>query len=193
MIWRGAFLLLAAMFAAQPAHAASFTVTAGCTSSEAGLTSTIPFTGPSLTDPAGHATYGGSGTFNGGSNPGCGGDWISQSNQLTTITFDEPIDYFGLAWGSKDSYNFVNLYNGNVHLFTLNGSGLEFATSYVNFFAGPGEQFTRVELSSASCCFETDNHSYRLVDTVPEPTVVGLMALGLGVLVARRRRHAPQR
>lgn len=182
---RALFLLVVL---AAPSFAVTVTTTAGCTTAQP-VTSTINFNGQNTTDAAGHATYSGTTTFNGGTNPGCTGDWLFQNATSTTITFDSAIDYFGLAWGTKDSNNSVQLYNGTSLVFTQAGSNL--ANLYVNFFAGAGEQFTKVVLSSGGCCFESDNHSYRRIDVagqaVPEPSTFGLAALALAGLMARRK------
>src|SRR5258708_6052706 len=170
----------------------AYTVTFGpntCTSTVANLTSTITFNGLSTVDPAGHATYSGA-AFDQGSDPGCGGDWLGLNNQSTTITFNQPIDYFGLAWGSADSGNSLQLFNGAapVGATFLGGGG----NLYVNFFAGAGEQFTRIVLSYSGCCFETDNHSYRLIAATGVPEPASFMLVGVAVILPliRRRFHS---
>jgi len=161
--------------------ATTVTFTAGCTSGEAGITSTITFDGAVATDPAGHATYTGA-QFNNGTNP-CGSDFLGISSSTTTILFDQPIDYFGFAWGTPDPNNNVEFFNGATSLFLF--SGATAAPTYVNVFAGAGEQFTRIVFSYEGCCFETDNHSYRLAPgatLVPEPSSLSVALLGLGFL-----------
>jgi hypothetical protein len=192
--WR--MLLLLGAFS--QAFGMTVTQSAGCTSGVSGLTSTIDFgTSPAnATDPAGHATYT-TPFFNQGTNPNCGGSFLSLwTDQSTTVTFDQPLDYFGMVWGSPDPYNSLQVFDGLTLLGTFSGTtgGTNNGDPhYVNFFAGSGEQITRLVFSTTSCCFETDNHSYRLVSQVsspvPEPGEIVPLALVAGLaLVARFRK-----
>jgi hypothetical protein len=165
----------AALLFALPTFAATISFTAGCTSTQPGLSSTLSFGAagtPNATDPAGHATYQ-TPTYNAGTDPGCGGSFLSQNGSSTTILFDAPIIYFGLVWGTNDTYNTITLFNGanQVAVFAGAGSGTQ---GYANISAGAGEQFTRIVMNSTSCCFETDNHSYILAATTatPEPSTI---------------------
>lgn len=171
-----------------PSFAVTVTTSDGCTSSVPGITSTLTFDSSSAVDPAGHAVYSGTVAFNGGTNP-CGSGWLFQNGSTTTITFDQPIDYFGTAWGSKDSYNSIQLFNGDTPVGSTYTGSIG-GSPYVNFFADAGEQFTRVVLSSSGCCFETDNHSYRLAadaSEVPEPgSMLTVVAGSVAVLLRRR-------
>ena len=179
--------------AALPVFGATMTTTAGCTSAEAGLTSTIDFgpqNAPNTIDPAGHATYNTS-DF-GSQSPGCGGAWLNQNGTTTTILFDAPISYFGLALGSTDTYNSFSVYNGSTLLntFFAGPGGGSAPTVYINIFAGIGEQFTRVELTSSQCCLESDNHSYILAtdsSAVPEPSSLVLGLAAAAAELARRK------
>jgi hypothetical protein len=166
-MFRVAFLTML-MSIGIPAFGVTATATGGLFSPVVDITGTITFEGQTATDPTGHATYSGNVFFDGGTSPGSG-DWLVQAGSTTVVTFDRPIDYFGLLWGTPDGYNALQLFNGATQVGpTFNGGGGEV---YVNFFADPGEQFTSVVLSSSLCCFETDNHSFRLAAAsgVPEP------------------------
>ena len=106
-----------------------------------------------------------------------------------------PSDYFGLYWGSIDTYNTIALTqaNGKVQTYTgaqiasLDGISADGTTSaYVNFFAnGPG--ITDIRLSSTQFAFESDNHAF---SATPEPSTWILTAGGLGLagLMIRRKR-----
>lgn len=124
-----------------------------------------------------------------------------------TIDFSQPIDYFGLYWGSPDAGNTITFFNGVTPVFTytaanLNtqfgvGFGLNNA-AYVNFAAGAGESATRIVLSSTDFPFETDNHAFRtsaVGSAVPEPTsllLIGTGGLGLVAKIRRRSRRFPK-
>ena len=111
-------------------------------------------------------------------------------------------DYFGLDWGSIDSYNSITLLGSNgvnqtytgTQIANLDGFQPDGATSiYVNFFDTPGSSWTGVQLSSTQNAFETDNWAYGNVSPAPEPGTIGMMTAG-GLLMAlpllRRRRKA---
>ena len=98
-----------------------------------------------------------------------------------TITYSRRISYFGLLWGSVDSYNTVTLRSGTTAqtytgtdilsapgLTALNGS------AYVNFFAA-GSSWDTVILASSKANFELDNIA---TVSIPEPSSVALLACG---------------
>ncbi|MEH2467492.1 Npun_F0296 family exosortase-dependent surface protein [Nostoc sp.] len=106
-----------------------------------------------------------------------------------TINFKKALNYFGLHWGSVDTYNSIAFFNGSTLLRTFTGSDVSTPPTgnqtipqdnlFVDFFADPGETFDKIVLSSSGVAFETDNHSYRLA-SVPEPTTtLGLLAFGI--------------
>jgi MYXO-CTERM domain-containing protein len=181
--------LLAAMlscFASQaPALTTSFTP--GCVTAEP-VTSVVDFTGSAAVDPLGIASYSGSVGFNSGTSP-CGSDHLAiGTGGSVTISFTQPVEYFGMAWGTKDSFNAVEVFDGATLLLRIGNNGF-FDTEYLNVFAGLGESFTSIVLLSAGNFFETDNHSYRLAEVVdtPAPTAMALIGLGAAALVGRRR------
>lgn len=103
-------------------------------------------------------------------------------------------NYFGMYWGSIDSYNKIAFYDGATLLWAGSGAsitdpanGCQTCAStnrYVNFDFG-GDRFDKVVLSSAGRAFETDNHAYA---TVPAPGVLALLGIGLIGFAANRRR-----
>ena len=171
-------------------------------------TKTIDFNSGTATDPNGFATYSGSNGVVIGSIPNqYAAPLGDDSYYLTvapsglqnipgsgdeTITFANPIDYFGFYWGSIDAYNSVSVYSGSKLLATFNGTSVQGALAngdqistannfYVNLLAdtSKGETFDKVVFSTTGIAFETDNHSYRLA-SVPEPTaILGLLAFGV--------------
>jgi hypothetical protein len=83
-----------------------------------------------------------------------------------TVTFTNPVAYVGFAWGTPDSINELDIYNGSTHLGSFLG---DFATpnnqptTYFNIHADSGEAIAQLVLSSTldsatGCCFETDNY-----------------------------------
>lgn len=107
-------------------------------------------------------------------------------DQTATISFANPLKYFGLYFGSADTYNTISFLKDNqlVSSFTGaqilppgNGNQVSDTTNrYVNFFAEAGESFDTVALGSTEYAFESDNHAYK---AVPEPSsVLGVLAFG---------------
>jgi hypothetical protein len=182
-------LVLMFILAVTPAFAVTISTTGGCTTTHA-ITSTITFDGNNTNDPAGHATYTGA-NLDVGSDPHCGGHWLGLNTTTTTITFDKPLDFWSTAWGSADSNNEVQIYNGATLLLTYTPTSG--GDQYVNFTAGSGETFNKIVLSTPSCCFEMDNQSYELADTTvsggatPEPGSMGLLVVAAAAILSVRR------
>ncbi len=114
-----------------------------------------------------------------------------------TVTFSQPIVYFGLYWGSPDPANTISFFNGSAAVFSYTGQNLHDQlgvalgsgnAAYVNFRAGASESYTRIVLSPAgSFPFEDDNHAF--LQAVPEAGTYALTAFGLAIAwIARRRR-----
>jgi hypothetical protein len=116
--------------------------------------------------------------------------WLSVDFGLPTTA-----NYFGLFWGSIDTYNTLSfLLNGSaVASFTglditnpANGNQSAPSTNtYVNFFYLP--TFNGVRFTSTNYAFESDNHAFA---KVPEPGTLALLGAGLLGLAAGRRRRS---
>ncbi len=116
--------------------------------------------------------------------------------QTSTFNLGAAADYFGLYWGSIDSYNTISFYLGNSLVQSFSGTPVAgllqdggqtswASNRYINFnFVNA--TFDKVLLISGSNAFETDNHAFRKA-SVSEPMTLVLMGLGLFGLVAARR------
>ncbi|MEO8628912.1 MAG: PEP-CTERM sorting domain-containing protein [Betaproteobacteria bacterium] len=117
----------------------------------------------------------------------------------TTIGFSSALSYFGFYYGSPDTYNSLQLFNGNSLLATFTGGdfaalinrsadGNQSIGEYVNIFAqSTGEQFNKVVLTSTGNALETDNHA---VIAVPEPGTYAVLVAGLRMTAGMFHRRA---
>ncbi|MBE9210401.1 PEP-CTERM sorting domain-containing protein [Nostoc sp. LEGE 06077] len=115
---------------------------------------------------------------------------VAGNSGFVNINFKEAVDYFGFYAGSLDSYNYIDIYSGNQLLKTFSGSDVPGAVAdgswtsgqanlFVNLVGGAGEKFDRIVMRSDGIAFETDNHAYRLAQSVPEPSaMLGVLAIG---------------
>lgn len=117
------------------------------------------------------------------------------SNGQVTFQLGTLASYFGLYWGSIDSYNTLEFLRDGAVVASFTGSQItavadgnqaaDRTNRYVNFSFGAGEHFNAVRLKSTGFAFESDNHAFV---AVPAPAAVGLLGLGLlGFCAARRR------
>jgi hypothetical protein len=120
----------------------------------------------------------------------------SDTTHTAVMNLGLDADYFGLFWGSIDTYNVISFFSGDTQVASFSGSDLpslnangdqtEWSSNrYINFDFGPAS-FNTVKFISTGFAFESDNHAYRNA-SVPEPMNMALMGLGLfGLLIARR-------
>lgn len=185
----------------------STTITIGGTlSGNSGETTSIANTSltnfDSWTLPSNYTLTGTAGIVSGNSNgqyaspTGDSTPYLSTGTGAVTIDFaSQPIDYFGLYWGSVDAYNSIVFTNTLGQTSTYSGSSLAALgvlvngndSAYVNFYAAGDQNWTSVTLSSTENAFEFDNVS----TAAPEPASFAMAGLGIGFAalgVIRRRK-----
>ena len=133
----------------------------------------------------------------------------SSNSGSVTLLLNAGFDYFGLLWGSIDTYNSIAFLLGGSPVASFTGSdvtnpnaanGNQTAPStntYVNFFDLP--TFNAVKFGSTNYAFELDNIALATLSctancggsntSVSEPAGIGLVGIGLlGLGLATRRR-----
>lgn len=111
-----------------------------------------------------------------------------------TLTLPGQEMYIGLLWGSVDSYNTLQLYNGSTLVGTVTGTEVTAGangdqgangTFYVNI--NSSLSFDTVVASSTQYAFEFDNVAYNPTNPVPEPSSLVLALAGAVGLVGYGR------
>ncbi|HKS55007.1 MAG TPA: PEP-CTERM sorting domain-containing protein [Steroidobacteraceae bacterium] len=122
------------------------------------------------------------------------------SSGSVSLTTPGDYNYFGLYWGSLDTYNSIAFYNNGVlvggyggaeilPLLANGGQGDWASNRYVNFLFTAGDVFDQIVLTSTNYAFESDNHAFGNVK-VPEPGTLAMFAFALmGLGFAARRRQ----
>lgn len=122
---------------------------------------------------AGYYSVGTSEAYSGTNNPAV----LQLTNRATN---------FSLLWGSPDSYNTLELYDGATLVASILGSQFSipaYQASFVSISAGAGESFTSAKFYSDGNAFEFSN-----VSAVPIPAAAWLFGSGLIALAAVKRR-----
>jgi len=122
----------------------------------------------------------------------------ARGNTPVTIAFANPLDYFGLYWGTPSANNTISFFNGDTLLQSFTGDlpASLVTTSgavYANFFAEPGESFNKVVLSDSSIAFESDNHAYKFADSTPVPEPASSLSVFAGVVAGALVKRKQQR
>ena len=120
-----------------------------------------------------------------------------KSNGTAEFGLGADYNYFGLFWGSVDSYNTLSFYDDGLEVASFGGDDISppltadggqgdwDSNRYVNFFFTGGDTYDTIRLTSTNYAFETDNHAFGVV---PEPSIIALFAAGFfGLGFARRR------
>ena len=116
----------------------------------------------------------------------------SYAGASIAFNFSSPEDYFGLLWGSVDSYNTLTFYNGLAVVGTVTGPDVlnpangyqgSGGSAYVNILSS--SPFTSVVATSSQYAFELDDVAFGVV---PEPSTIvagALLVLPFGASTLR--------
>lgn len=130
---------------------------------------------------------------------GISDSYLTVGNGTASLSLSSSYDYFGLYWGSADTYNHLSFFLNDVLVDSFSGNELAplmasgNQTSYssnrfVNFLFTDGDRFNRVTLRSDGYAFETDNHAFGNTTSVPEPSTLLLLGAGGLPLLLRKKR-----
>ena len=120
--------------------------------------------------------------------------YVSAGESPVTLQLTGDMTYFGMLWGTVDSYNTISFYDGATLVGSFTGTDVlpgadGSSVVYANFWANGGT-FDTVVFTTTSEAFEFDNVR---VAATPLPAALGLFGsaiVGMGALGLRRRRQA---
>lgn len=120
--------------------------------------------------------------------------YVSKGESPVTLHLTGDMTYFGLLWGTVDSYNTISFYDGETLVGSFTGTDVlpgadGTSVVYANFWAHGGT-FDTVVFTTTQEAFEFDNVR---VAATPLPAALGLFGsaiVGMGALGLRRRRQA---
>src|ERR1700722_14889653 len=126
---------------------------------------------------------------------------LNAAGGSTVLHLTDPENYFGLLWGSMDSYNSIVFLMNGVTVAQYSGTAIASLTGldadgdqgaaasnrYVNFNFG-GTFFDEVDLVTTNYAFEVDDLAFG--DPIPEPATLALFLTALGGICLLRRKRA---
>jgi len=113
------------------------------------------------------------------------------------VAFGASYDYLGLFWGSMDTYNTLQLYDGDTLVKTIVGADVAIpgasgaqelpgTNRYVNIFLTPGVTFDNAVITSTKYAFEFDNVAVGYQVPVPGAVLLGILGLSAAGIKLRR-------
>jgi hypothetical protein len=112
------------------------------------------------------------------------------AGSVSVTNLNGSYNYFGIWWGSMDTFNTLELLLEDTVVATLTGSDvadpnatgdqvLPATNRYVNIFLEEGKQFDNFKMTSDNYAFEADNIALATTQPIPEPVSMLLFGTGL--------------